>query len=474
MEQKKVSIVHYIITAVIAFGFGALPPFGAMTEYGMGLLGTFIGAVYGWSTIGMIWPSFIALTAMGYYMGMAKMLAASIGNPVVAGLLIIFPMFAVLSELHVTEWLANKFITNKLSLGRPWVAIGMILLGAYFTSFINSILVIIIFGTFVCTLCKNLDIAPYSKFATAMMIGVAYAVMLGQIAVPMIGTGLTFSLAFQGMFQTAMPYAKFMAFMYPAGIALLLIYLAVMKFVLRVDVSPLKNLTLDMLGEDTGKLNADQKKAAGFFLIFTVVIMASSLVPADSAVGVFLGKFGFFGIGAIIAAIMMLVPMSDGRPCLDYVKSAGHIAWDPFWLTSYIMVVSTYLTGADTGLSATIAMVLQNFTSMSPWVFIIGVLIFAAVITNVANNLILTIVIMPLLFQFAGMVGMNGTGLVLVLFLTTQLALATPGASPITAIAMSNTSHVKVLDMMKMSFIVIPIMLFFSIVIGMAWSSIIF
>ena len=64
MEQKKVSIVHYIITAVIAFGFGLLPPFGAMTEYGMGLLGTFIGAVYGWSTIGMIWPSFIALTAM--------------------------------------------------------------------------------------------------------------------------------------------------------------------------------------------------------------------------------------------------------------------------------------------------------------------------------------------------------------------------------------------------------------------------
>lgn len=474
MEQKKVNIIHYIITAVIAFGFGFLPPFGAMTEYGMGLLGSFIGAVYGWSTIGMIWPSFIALTAMGYYMGIGTMLAASVGNPVVAGLLIIFPMFSVLSELHVTEWLANKFITNKLSLGRPWVAIGMVFLGAYFTSFINSILVIIIFGTFVVTLCKNLDIAPYSKFATAMMIGVAYAVMLGQIAVPMLGTGLTFSLAFQGMFQTAMPYAKFMAFMYPAGIALLMLYICVMKFILRVDVTPLKNLTVEMLGEDAGSLNHDQKLAGGFFLLFVVCMLASSLVPATSAAGVFLNKFGFFGIGAIIASIMMLVPKSDGTPLLDFMKMAAHIAWEPFWLTAFIMVVSTYLTGADTGLSATIAMVLQNFTSMSPWVFIIGVLVFAAVITNVANNLILTIVIMPMIFQFAGMVGMNGTGLVLVLFLTTQLALATPGASPITAIAMSNVSHVKVIDMMKMSFIVIPIMLFFSIVIGMAWSSVIF
>lgn len=474
MEQKKVSIIHYIITAVISFGFGFLPPFGAMTPYGMGLLGSFIGAVYGWSTIGMIWPSFIAMTAMGYYMGMGKMLAASVGNPVVAGLLIIFPMFSVLSELHVTEWLANKFITNKLSLGRPWVAIGMIFIGAYLTSFINSILVIIIFGTFVVTLCKNLNIAPYSKFATAMMIGVAYAVMLGQVAVPFLGTGLTFSLAFQGMFQVALPYAKFMAFMYPAGITLLLIYILVMKFVLRVDVSPLKNLTIEMLGEGAGKLNSDQKLAGGFFLFFTAMMLLSSLIPTTNPIGALLNQFGFFGIGALIGSVMMLVKKSDGTPLLDYVKMAGHIAWDPFWLTAYIMVVSTYLTGADTGLSATIAMVLQNFTAMSPWIFIIGVLLFAAVITNVANNLILTIVIMPMIFQFAAMVGMNGTGLVLVLFLTTQLALATPGASPITAIAMSNVSHVKVTDMMKMAFIVIPIMLFFSIIIGMLWSGIIF
>lgn len=41
--QKKVSIIHYIITAAFVFGFGFLPPFGEMTVHGMHVLGTFIG-----------------------------------------------------------------------------------------------------------------------------------------------------------------------------------------------------------------------------------------------------------------------------------------------------------------------------------------------------------------------------------------------------------------------------------------------
>lgn len=474
MQEKKVSIIHYIITALLCFGFGFLPTFGQMTPYGMGILGCFIGAVYGWSVIGMIWPSIIALTSLGYYMGMGKLLAASIGNPVVAGLLIIFPVFSVLSELHVTEWMANKFITNKVSLGRPWVAICMIFLGAYFTSFVNSILVIIIFGTFVVSLTNNLGIAPYSKFPTAMMIGVAYAVMLGQIAVPFLGTGLTFTQAFMGMFQLSMPYGQYMAFIYPAGIALVLLYVLVMRFVLRIDVSPLKNLTEEMLGENAGKLSHDQKMAGGLFLLYVIVMIASSFIPATNLIGMVLAKLGFFGIAAVFALIMMLIPDSEGKPLLNFNHMAQLIAWEPFYLTAVIMVISQYLTGADTGLGATIGMFLANFTQMSPWIFIIGVLIFAAVITNVANNLILTIIIMPMLFQFAAMVGQDSIGLVLVLFLTTQLALATPGASPITAIAMSNTTVVRVTDMMKMAFIVIPIMLALSIVIGLFWAGIIF
>lgn len=54
--------IHYIITAIIIFGFRFLPNFGPVTDDGMVLLGAFIGAVYGWSFINMLWPSILPKT----------------------------------------------------------------------------------------------------------------------------------------------------------------------------------------------------------------------------------------------------------------------------------------------------------------------------------------------------------------------------------------------------------------------------
>ena len=347
---------------------------------------------------------------------------------------------------------------------------GMGVLGAFFTSFINPILVIIIFGSFVVSLTQSLGIKPYSKLATALLLGISYATMLGQITVPMMGTGLTFSNAFINMFQTPLPYAQYMLFMYIASILLVICSVLVMRFIIRVDVSPFAALKAEMLGTSC-KVNRDQKIAAGFFLTFVIIMVALSLLPADSAVGAFLNRLGFFGVSGIILLIMMLLKKQDGTPLLDFNAMAAHLPWDAFFLTAFILVISAFLTTPETGLNAAIGAMIAPMTKLNPWVFIILVLIFAAVVTNVANNLILTIVIMPVLYRFAALVGMDGTSLIFVLFITTQLALATPGASPITAIAMSNTSIVKVVDMMKMSFIFIPIMLVATIIVCMPLAS---
>ncbi|MBR2009676.1 MAG: SLC13 family permease, partial [Peptococcaceae bacterium] len=76
MQYKKKDLIHFAIVFVLAFFFRFLPPFGQITPYGMGILGTFIAAIYGWSTIGMVWPSFICLTAIGLTIGPNQMIAA--------------------------------------------------------------------------------------------------------------------------------------------------------------------------------------------------------------------------------------------------------------------------------------------------------------------------------------------------------------------------------------------------------------
>lgn len=53
MQTNKMTYVHCAIVFVFAFFFRFVPPIGQITPYGMGILGTFIAAIYGWSTIGM-------------------------------------------------------------------------------------------------------------------------------------------------------------------------------------------------------------------------------------------------------------------------------------------------------------------------------------------------------------------------------------------------------------------------------------
>ncbi len=69
---KKIKPTYWIHSAIaISFMlfFRFLPAPEPLTPYGMALLGIFIGAVYGWCTVSMIWPSLLALTLMGLTLG---------------------------------------------------------------------------------------------------------------------------------------------------------------------------------------------------------------------------------------------------------------------------------------------------------------------------------------------------------------------------------------------------------------------
>ena len=474
MKSKLFPIGHYVITFLLIFGFGFLPPFGQMSAYGMGVLGTFIGAIYGWTTIGMIWPSLMALCGLGMYVDMGSMLQSSFGNPAVAALFPLFPMMALLSELHITEYVANKFFTNRLSLGRPWVAIFILFLGAFVCASVNSILVIIIFAVFVVDLCKNLGIAPYSKLPSTLLLGLSYAIMNGQIIFPFLGTGLTFTAAYGSMFQTTLPFAQYMLFIIPMGIVMLLVYVLIMRFVFRVDVSPLANMTEEMLGEKA-VMTRDQKLVSIFFVAYILIMTISSLLPKAWLIAIVLNTMTIFGVSVLITGLLMLIKNSSGQPLLDFaLMAAKGMAWEPILLTAYIMAISAFLTTAETGFGATLSALLAPTTALPPLLFVLAIMLFATIVTNVANNLILTIIIMPIISSFAGQVGLNAVGLILMLFVTTQMALATPGASPITGIVFSQTSMVKAGDLSKYALMAIPILFVFCMLFGYVYMNIIF
>jgi di/tricarboxylate transporter len=263
-----------------------------------------------------------------------------------------------------------------------------------------------------------------------------------------------------------------MAFMIPMGFLMMATFVCIMRFVLRVDVAPLKNFDPAMFG-GTQKASRDMKLAMMFFVIYMVLVVMSS-IGALGTVAAFLGKFGMFGIIAMVICVMMLLKKEDGTPYLNFHMSAAKIGWDPVLMVAFIMVISSYMNTAETGISQTLMSLLMPFTTLSPFVFIVVALFFAMVTTNVATNLIIIVMVMPVIYNFAGMVGLNASGLMCLLFIAAHLALATPAAAPPTGIMMTAKEMVKVGDFSKYALISLPILFAVLMLVGIPYSNIIF
>lgn len=474
LVKKNANIIHYIITALLIFGGAYVPPIAPITPTGMAVLGVFLGAVYGWTTINMLWPSLMGLVGLSLAVGATPVLAASFGNPIIAMLFPLFALIALLNETNVTDVIASFFISNKLAIGRPWVMVFLFLLGAYICSLINVFVSMLLFIVFVRDICKKADIKPFTAFPCTMLLGVAFAIMNGQIMFPFLNTGITLSGAFSAMSGEIFPYAQYMAFMIPMNILMIGTYVLIMRFVLRIDVSNLKNLTAEMMGEKKS-LSKDQKVALTFLGLIILVLLSASLMPKTWAFAIFLSKITQFGQVAIIIGLLMIFKKEDGTPFFDFNALASKgMAWDCIFMTCLIMPISSFLTADNTGIKEFLANALTPMTHLSPFIFIVVIMAFAALVTNFANNTILAVIIMPVLYSFSIQVGLNPYGMVALLFIATQMAMATPGASPFSGMAYSATDLVKTSSMMKYAAIAIPLLFIVCMAVGIPYSFLIF
>ena len=471
METKKVNIIHYVIVFAFCFLFRFVPPFLTITPYGMGILGTFIGAIYGWSTIGMSWTTLMCLVGIGLSIGANQMIAACFNMTIIG---MIFIMFIVhkLNSTGATTWLVNAILSSKLSQGKPWITLGIFFVAAYIGGLLNSVVMAVIFIGIFGHMFKSLGVPAYSKLVTTTMLGAALMLIMGQIGVPVMGSGLMVIAIYNAMAPAPLDFLSYMLFMIPLDFVIMVAYLAVMKFIFRVDVTPLKEFDPDMVG---GKKTAtkDQKMALFFLVLFMVLVIGSSLAVLGP-IYTFLGKFGLFGIAAMILCIMMLVKGEDGKPFLNFYEAGTSVNWDITLMVGFILVISQYLCTAETGVAQTLMAVLMPFTTLNPFIFIVIALFVAMVLTNIAANLIIIAMILPVLFNFGGMVGVDTVMLAMLVFITTHLAIATPAACPSTGVVFSAGDLVKNGDMTKYALIALPFLFAVTLIVGIPLGSVLF
>lgn len=485
MGATRKNMTYYINTFIVflfVFGFGHLPPISPITPVGMEIAGIFIGVIWGWSTVGMIWPSLLGLIALSFteITNMTQLLAIGFGTDVFPFMIIMFTVMKMIDNNGVASWLANKIMTLSILKGRPWLFIFIIFLGTYIVSglaggpFVAAIMFWSIFyGVFNTIGCK-----PFEKFPTLMIIGTMFAACLALVIFPFKGNSIVLVQTFNTLSNLEIDFVKYELLVVPMSILMIITYVLICRFVFRIDVSALKNFDASnnaLIDESALKLNKLQKISLGVLLAVLIIMMAPSLLPANLVIAQLLSNLGLTGRFAVIAVIICIIKV-DGKPLLDFSKVASNaVLWEAMFLAAFIIPISSLLTADETGIKPFLIQILSPLLAgHSIFIFSAILILLSVILTNFANNGVIAIIMMSVVVSFSEQMNLDPTGICILLMLSVQMALVTPAASPFAAILFGNKEWIQPKDVYKYGSISILICSIVMILVGYILMNLIF
>lgn len=442
--------IHYIITAIIIFSGHFLPVIAPLTREGTVLMTSFIGAIYGWSLLNMIWPGLVAIISMGLNLGVATVVAAGFGNVMTWQVMFIFILVGLLREHKVIEAISTFFLTRQFTKGRPWVLINTLLITAFICGMLNGQGALIIYLTFVFTICSMLNIAPYSKFATTMGVGLCLACALAQIALPFKSTGLNFLVTWQGITGMEIDYVTFMMVSLPVSVYVIVMYSMIMRFIIRVDVTPLKEFEPDSVGLKFEGLSKEQKISLSVFAIAVILLLAPSVLPATWKAVALVKNLTVVG-QVLVPILIFMVVRYDGKPIINFTQIASkYFPWELLVMMGVIMPLSSFLCADTTGVKDLMLAMIGPVVNLDVALFLLTLMGLTVLLTNFANNFVIGMIMMPVIYAFALSSGsLSANAAFMILVFCTHFACLTPGSTPFAATTFSKSDWIRQKEVFK-------------------------
>ena len=269
----------------------------------------------------------------------------------------------------------------------------------------------------------------------------ALAVSMADVALPfkaqilvLIGTATSMGLNLN--------LAQFVAAALPATIFIVVLYVIICKFVMRVDAAFLKNIDLAGIGK---KATKKQVVSLICILCLLIALLLPNLLPKTFFLTVLLNGWGYGGIAFLILAIMMVIRI-DGEPLVRINKLSKDFSWDVYILCAYFIPTASLLVSDITGVKPTITALFQPLLQAlsSPYIFLAVIVILTVLLTNFFNNLVtctLSISLMSILAE--SLPGLNIYSALVLVTIASSFSMATPAASPVNAYVFSKSEYLK-------------------------------
>ena len=451
VKGKSMYYINSLLVFVIMFAIPLLPPFGQITEMGMKVLGVFLGMLYGWLTVGFVWPSLLGLVMLGFSGAntISGGLSAGLGNVNLVVYSLLGFMFATyLDSCELTSAIAAYFLTRKVIDKRPYILVGMFFVVAYVLgAFVN-----IFAGIFLswAILYKVIDFCGYEKHSMKvayLLALVPFAAVLGMMFPPFHASAIMYSglaaEAMGGPVGISISYAGWMLFQLVTAVVMMVLYVAVGKFVFRFDYSMMA-ATSNFEYLKSGKLTYEQKFGLADLILVILILTAPEFLPKSSAIFAILKELGVGGAFLIGLIIPIIVKGADGKPLCDIKGCMAGVAWDVIWMLVATGPVSAAMQSADCGIMATIVQGVLGMVGNMNWiVFTIVCAVVLGLITQVTHNVIIAIVLFGPLSLVCQQMGGNPIIWFFINYVMNMAAFMTPAASVNSALLFGNTDWVS-------------------------------
>ena len=241
-------------------------------------------------------------------------------------------------------------------------------------------------------------------------------------------------------------FAKYMLFTFPMSIVLIIAYVLICKFIFRANVSQVTLDSKDLIAT-AQPLTKQQKWSLALIVGIVLINCIPSILPADFFLSKMISSLGLTGRFALLLIITMLIHV-DGKPLMDVrTMAAKGVMWEAIYISAFILPISTLMMSADTGITPFLISVFTPILGgRSVIVFVMLIVIIATILTNLANNTVTAIVFMSIAVPFASQMGINPIPIAVIIILTTQMACATPAATPFAPLLFANTTWLKPKD----------------------------
>ncbi len=461
MAEEKTTVkvsywIHTVIVFVLMFGFPYLPVISPLTPLGMQVVGIFLGCLYGWTMVDVVWPSFLGLLALGFteFNTMTGTFQAAYGGDTYLFVFFMLSFAALISKAGVTDFIAKWVISRKIAKGRPWTVAWLIYTAAYLVGALVSVMPsIVICWTLTYQLCHEYGYTNKDLYPKLMVIGVVNAALMGHSVFPFKALAVMMLNVLNTQLGVNVDFAQFTVFAFVLGYGGVLIYLAICKFIYKPDVSCILESTY--VYENTEKLNTYQKQVLALLAIVVLAMFLPGFLP-DCAIKVFLKTLG--NTGVVVSALLLcaLLIMKDGKKFGDVpVMIKDGVPWPTMILLATAMTIASAI-GGETGIKELFQQALSPiFAGHGTALFFILVIVVGVLLTNIINNVVVGLILVPIVCTFSVTLNFPPEILIVAICLLLNVTFLLPSGSPIAAFLHGNAEWVSSIEVQKYSILYI-------------------